>query len=208
MSIESLKTMFLFRHCDDNDDDNDPCCNAKGYERITHWQEVFDSRLSKKSNLYLYSANANYNDDVSNLCRPNIDITSKTICAHSQRHAITSNYFATLSSIPVKLKIDYCTGNYDPLVTDIKDQSIDHEQNMVVWKHSELIKIINSFTSKTVPDWPADAHDVYNVVFKLSFENNDLKNGQFSYNCYNYENQTFSCPNEVQTWLKDFPLFS
>eukprot|EP01031_Cornospumella_fuschlensis_P034214 gene34214-41414_t len=123
----ALKTVYIIRHCDEDDNPDDPCCNSLGYDRSVHWYEAIDFRLTS-SKLHLYTASADYNNDVSLLCKPNIQIDSKGSCRKSQRHAITANYFRMTSGHEVDMDVDYCVDDYKELVSDIETNAKDMKQ--------------------------------------------------------------------------------
>ena len=53
--INSAKNIWLIRHCDKTNDNQNPCCSNYGYERSTNWYKYFEIYIN--SSPYIYASN-------------------------------------------------------------------------------------------------------------------------------------------------------
>eukprot|EP01033_Poteriospumella_lacustris_P005654 gene5654-4045_t len=123
-SVASLKTVLV------------------GYDRANTWNRLFDAALEDKK-LTLYSPGAAY--DTATQCKPNIKITNQSSCQKSQRMALTAKLINYNSNSEVDVKMDYCTGQYQKVVSDITDAAADVQRALIVWQHTEIVSIINAW---------------------------------------------------------------
>lgn len=198
----ALKSVYIIRHCDEIDDTS-PCCSLLGYERANTWNRVFDSIL-ESSPMTIYTPGAELAGIP--LCKPNIKITDfGSSCQKSQRMAITAQLIKYNLQSNVNMEMNYCSGEYQQVVTDINAAASTVDNALVVWKHTEVSNMINLW-NVPLTKWPSDL-DVFDVVFRLNFTSNSDKHPTLAYNCYDYENNQMACSTGVQAWLKDYPTF-
>lgn len=201
-SVASLKTVYIIRHCDDIEDDS-PCCSLVGYDRANTWNRLFDAALEDKK-LTLYSPGADY--DTATQCKPNIKITNQSSCQKSQRMALTAKLINYNSNSEVDVKMDYCTGQYQKVVSDITDAAADVQRALIVWQHTEIVSIINAW-NVPLTKWPTDLDLQFDIVFRLSFATDTDSHPTLAYNCYDYQRNVLSCSEAVKQWLQPYATF-
>lgn len=202
-SAQSLKTVFIIRHCDELDDSN-PCCSLFGYERAGNWNRLFDGALQGQ-NVTIYSPGAKY--DSTTVCKPNIAITNTATCQKSQRMAMTARIIRYNLNSYADMEMNYCSGEYAQVVSDITKAAKTVENALVVWKHSEIVNMINLWNVPLTP-WPTTLDERFDLVFQLTFASNTDTNPTLSYNCFDFQNNVLQCDAAVQEWLQSYPTFS
>ncbi len=104
------------------------------------------------------------------------------------------------------MQMNYCSGEYQQVVKDITAQAADVQRALIVWKHTEIVDIVNAW-NVPVTKWPDTLDYSFDIVFQLNFASDTDKNPTMAYNCYDYENNQMACDDAVKEWLKDYPTF-
>jgi hypothetical protein len=192
--FKGLDRLWLIRHCD-KITDNNPCCSQTGYDRANHWYlylKVFIDPLK----LGIYTSN--YNEYKQ--CIIDKNFKTNPNCQKSQRMYLTANaireqYINTDSSLLIPINTNYCIGDYKDLLQEIKINTENYRDIIIVWEHNEIIEIIRDFGIE-IKKWHNRWDDVYNLIFMI-----DIEQQKLYYDCYNFETDTYHCLDDIQDWL-------
>ena len=191
--IYSLENLWIMRHCDKNNDD-DPCCSQKGYERALHWHEYLQQYIIYDTYVYGAGFGSDQNECITN----DIYSTNKN-CQQSQRMFLTAYSILKTFNKSIGMNIDYCSGDYEDLTKSCYKQP--YKDVVVAWKHEEITDIIK-YIGIEIDDWPDDV-DEYNIIFMI-----DVKTNHLYYDCYNFEDNTRTCTKETYAWLEKYDNIS
>lgn len=201
----SLKRIWLLRHCDKPKDPYNPCCSHKGYERSNQWATYFNKYLNPKHYIKLYSSNFNENK----ICLAKNDTNHIPIpdnqCQKSQRMFLTAssiyNNLSLLLNISPQINSNYCIGESSMLMKSVV-KNTEFTDILIIWEHHEIIDIIREFNIE-IPSWKNKLNKNYDIVFLI-----DVINKKLYYECYDFLNNLIECTSEANDWLYKYNSIS
>jgi len=200
-NVFGLERLWLIRHCDKPKGISNPCCSELGYHRAKSWHLYFTKYFNQNNIIEIYSSNYNEKKTCS------IDIIgykSEHSCQKSQRMFLTAYYIQEKMqknklNMNKKINLKYCVGEKNKLLDTILNNKYATD-SLIVWEHTEIIKIIKDFGIK-ITKWHNKRINEYNIVFLI-----DIKKKQLYYDCFDFINNKTSCSKNVNLWLNKYPI--
>lgn len=146
-----MKTVYIVRHCDKPDDDNDPCCSQKGCQRSAALVPFFN-RLLTKSPRYLIGPG----------------YQGISACKQRSQRAIqTLMPLSQFYNIPILNR--YCTEQTQEQARDILCMNTS-DTIIIVWDHDHIASLIGYLLNYADPiiihDYPSHRFD---IIFRITY---------------------------------------
>ena len=175
------KKVFVIRHCDKPEKDDDGMCNLNGYKRATKLANFWGSCkpsanscqndcVGTKNTTDYWSTILDTGEKPTHLLAA-ISKGQKKGCTPSNRCCLILNPTAYSHGLIINEKGEsYCDFSGEDMANYILKNYSSNDIVIVAWEHKNIPKLINSLgINPKLGDWPKDASDRFDLVFKIDF---------------------------------------